>query len=163
MTRITVIADTHIPAKAEHLPEAFLKKAKDTDLFLHAGDLVDLSVLKELEAIAPVKAVWGNMDPLEVHKKLRQKELIKVEGIVIGLMHGRGNPLGLLALLQDEFKNDSVDIIIFGHSHKATNSKIDNILFFNPGSLTDMLFSSCASYGTIEVEGKNYQAKIERI
>jgi putative phosphoesterase len=161
--KITIIADTHIPDRADKLPEGFLKKSRDTDLFLHAGDLVDLAVLEELRSIAPVTAVWGNMDPLSVRKQLKQKELIKAEGITIGLMHGAGNSINLISLLEEEFQADGVDIIVFGHAHKPIQVNIDNILFFNPGSLTDTFVASYASYGTIEVKGKKYVTKIERI
>ena len=32
------------------------------DLILHAGDVVTAAVVRELEAYAPVEAVFGNMD-----------------------------------------------------------------------------------------------------
>ncbi len=161
--KIIVISDTHIPDRAPSLPEDFLKKIKGVDLILHAGDLVDLSVMEELQTIAPVKAVWGNMDGKKVKEVLKQKEIIKLDNLTAGLMHGWGSPNNLIELLNNEFKNDKVDIIIFGHSHNPINTKRGDILFFNPGSLTDTFFSNCASYGVIEINKNKYSAKIEKL
>ncbi|MEW6170088.1 MAG: metallophosphoesterase [Candidatus Omnitrophota bacterium] len=161
--KIIVISDTHIPDRAPMLPEEFLNKIKGADLILHAGDLVNLSVIEQLKSIAPVKAVWGNMDGSKVKEQLRQKEIIKLEGVTIGLIHGWGNPNNLIEVLKNEFKNEKIDIIIFGHSHRPVNTKSENILFFNPGSLTDTFFSDFASYGVIEINKNKYSAKIEKL
>jgi putative phosphoesterase len=161
--KIVAIADTHIPVRAEKLPQKFLENVSDADLFLHAGDLVDISILKDLESIAPVKAVWGNMDSPETKKYLKQKEIIDVQGIKIGLIHGWGNPDNLVELLKNEFKSDDVDIIVFGHSHKPLNKKNGSVLFFNPGSLTDTFFSDYATYGVIEVNKNNFKTRIEKL
>ncbi|MBU2541189.1 MAG: YfcE family phosphodiesterase [Candidatus Omnitrophica bacterium] len=161
--KVVVISDTHIPERAEQLPTSFLEKAKDADLILHAGDLADISVLSELKKISKVVAVWGNMDSPEVKKTLKEKEIIKIEDISIGLMHGRGHPNYLIKFLTEQFRSDAVDIIIFGHSHKPMNKEIDDILFFNPGSLTDDFFSDYASFGVIEIKTGKYKAKIEKL
>lgn len=161
--KIVVIADTHMSDRAEKIPEDFLKQAKDADLILHAGDFVDLSVKKMLEEIAPLKAVWGNMDPLPVRNALKEKEIIEAEGVRIGLMHGRGHPDNLVNFLKAEFQKDNVDIIIFGHSHQSLNKKIDEILFLNPGSLTDIFFSDFPSYAVIQIDNGKYKARIEKL
>ncbi len=161
--KIIIVSDTHVPERAEQLPSGFLDKAAGADLILHAGDLVELSVLEELKKISKVVAVWGNMDPLEVRKALKEKEIVKADGISIGLMHGRGHPNYLIHYLQEAFRNDRVDIIVFGHAHKPSSSRIDSTLFFNPGSLTDTIASDYASYGLIQTQGDKYTATIERL
>lgn len=161
--KIVVISDTHIPDRANEIPKELLEDLKNADLVIHAGDLVDLSVLDKLKSICKnVKAVWGNMDPDEVRKNLPEKEVIEVGNYRIGLMHGYGPPYRLIELLSSVFKNDKVDLIIFGHSHSSLNEKKDNILFFNPGSPTDKVFSPYNSYGIIEI-GDKIEAKIIKI
>ncbi len=71
--RVGVISDTHVPAIARSLPAAVFEVFKGVDLILHAGDVVELSVLDELRTIAPVEAVAGNMDGSEVHLNLPLK------------------------------------------------------------------------------------------
>jgi len=150
--RIGVISDTHIPDKANAIPQKVLDEFKKVDMIIHAGDLVDLSVLEELKSTCKnVKAVWGNMDPQEARKVLSEKEILGVGKYKIGIMHGYGAPNRLVELLTEIFKNDDVDLIIFGHSHSPLNEKRGNILFFNPGSLTDKIFAPYNSYGIIEI------------
>lgn len=161
--RIGVLADTHIPDRAREIPGRILEDFKNVDMIIHAGDLVELSVLDKLKgACCDVRAVWGNMDPYEVRKKLPEKEIIKIANYKIGVMHGYGYPHKLIDLMKEVFKEDRVDLIIFAHSHSPLNEKKDNILYFNPGSPTDKIFSPYNSYGIIEINDK-IEAKIIKI
>lgn len=161
--KIGVIADTHIPDRAKDIPKVILEDFKNVDMIIHAGDLIDLTVLDKLKTSCPdVRAVYGNMDPYEVRKKLAEKEIIEVGNYKIGVMHGYGNPHKLIDLLRQSFKNDNVDLIVFGHSHRGINEKLGNILYFNPGSPTDKIFSPYNSYGIIEINDK-IEARIIKI
>lgn len=161
--KIGVLSDTHIPLKAQALPAKVKKLLKDVDMIIHAGDLVDESVLEELKLIcADVKVVRGNMDVGELRKLLPEKELIKIKNFTIGLMHGYGPPGALLNVVKESFKKDKVDMIIFGHSHCPFNEKKDGVIFFNPGSPTDELFAPFNSIGIIEVD-KTIKASIIKL
>ncbi|MFH1655529.1 MAG: metallophosphoesterase family protein [Candidatus Omnitrophota bacterium] len=159
--RIGVISDTHIPNRAKDIPEAVCKDFKEVDLILHVGDFVDISVLEKLKTFAPVKAVVGNMDYPEVVNALPKKDVVKINNFKIALIHGYGAPIGLQERIRKEFK-DKPDIIVYGHSHKPVNETRDGILFFNPGSATDKIFSPFNSYGIIEINDK-IEAKIIKL
>ncbi len=159
--RIAVLSDTHIPVTADDLPKAVYDGIKGVDLILHAGDLVELEVVDRLSAIAPVKAVCGNMDNASACSKLPKKEIIKVGSVTIGLIHGWGASVDLPERLSKEFSG--VDAIIFGHSHNPLNEKRNGILFFNPGSPTDKVFAPYNSYGMLEIKAKDIRARIVRI
>ncbi len=161
--KIGVIADTHIPDRAKEIPQEILEAFKGVDMVLHAGDLVDSSVLDKLKAVCKdVRAVRGNMDHDEVRKGLPEKEVIHAGNYKIGIIHGYGNPNKLIDLVTEIFKNDNCDLIIFGHSHSALNEKRGKIIYFNPGSATDKIFASSNSYGIIEINDK-IEAKIVNI
>ncbi len=161
--KIGVISDTHIPIRARELPRIVLESLKKMDMILHAGDLVELSILDVLKSICPnVKAVWGNMDPIGVRKILPEKQIITAGKYRIGLTHGDGPPAYLIEKVGDIFKNDKTDIIIFGHSHYPVNETRGGILYFNPGSITDTIFSPFNSYGIIEINDK-IKARIVKI
>jgi len=161
--KIGVISDTHIPERAREIPEEILNSFKDVEMIIHAGDLADLCVLDTLKTVCNnVKAVWGNMDPYAVRKELPQKEVIEVGNYKIGVIHGWGPPYKLIDLMKEEFKNESVNVIIFGHSHSAVNEKRGDILYFNPGSPTDKIFSPYNSYGILEIND-TIEAKILKI
>jgi hypothetical protein len=161
--KIGVISDTHIPIRSTDLPKKILEAFKNVDMVIHVGDLVDAGVLDKLKTVCKnVKAVWGNMDPDDVRKLLPEKMVLTAGNYKFGVMHGYGAPSKLIELLSACFKNDSVDVIIFGHSHAAVNEKRNGILFFNPGSPTDKVFSPYNSYGIIEVNDK-IEAKVIKI
>lgn len=153
--KIGVISDTHIPDRAKDIPQKILEEFKNVDMIVHAGDLVDLNVLNKLKSVCGnVKAVWGNMDSDEVRKALPAKEILKLGNHNVGIMHGYGSPNKLIDLLGSIFKESKVDLIIFGHSHTPLSEKRGDILFFNPGSPTDKIFSPYNSYGIIEINDK---------
>jgi hypothetical protein len=161
--KIGVIADTHIPDRAKDIPQQILETFKGMDMVIHAGDFVDLSILNKLKTVCrDVKAVWGNMDPYEVRKQLPEKEIVGIGNYKIGIMHGYGPPNKLIDLLTEIFKEENINIIIFGHSHSAVNEKRGNILYFNPGSPTDRIFALYNSYGIIEINDK-IKARIIRL
>lgn len=161
--KIGVISDTHIPQRAKELPRELLDAFKGADLIIHAGDFVEQSVLDKLKKVCGnVKAVRGNMDSFEIRQSLPEKEIIKIGDYKIGVMHGWGPPDKLVDILTEAFKNDNVNIIIFGHSHSGFNETRGGILFFNPGSPTDKIFSAYNSYGIIEINNK-IEAKIIKI
>lgn len=152
MIKIGVISDTHISDRSNDIPQKILDAFKDVDMIIHAGDLVELDVLEKLKKVCSnVKAVWGNMDPEEVKRALPEKQILEIGKYKIAVMHGYGAPNKLIELLTSVFKNDSVDLIIFGHAHYGVNEKRDNILFFNPGSATDKIFAAYNSFGIIEI------------
>ena len=161
--KIGVISDTHIPIRADALPNKVVEALRKMDMILHAGDLVELSVLTTLNSIcANVKIVCGNMDPLEVRSCLPQKEVFTVGNYRIGLTHGSGSPVSIIERVSDIFKNDKIDIIVFGHSHSPVNEKRKGILYFNPGSPTDTICSPFNSFGIIEINDE-IKARIVRI
>lgn len=149
--RIGVISDTHIPKAAPWLPNKIIEDFKNVDLILHAGDFVDVDFFEELNKLAPVRAVHGNMDDIYLKKTLPFKAIVKVGKFKIGLIHGYGPSLGLTGRVKKEFEKNRVDVIVFGHSHFSKNEKKGGVLFFNPGSPTDKFSTRFNSYGILHI------------
>ena len=160
MMRIGVKSDTHIPVTTDKLPAGLLDALGGCDLILHAGDLIDLNVINELKKVSKVEAVRGNMDQQDT---LENKKTLNIAGKKICLMHGYGSPKKLTEILKKEFSDQKPDIIVFGHSHAPMNQCIDGVLFFNPGSPTDTVFAPYRSYGIIEIDKKEINAKIYKL
>ena len=159
--RIMVISDTHIPRSAQDIPEAIYKEIETVDMIVHAGDFVEKEFYEKLKSLRETKAVYGNMDSIELRRVLNQKEVFEAGKFRIALIHGYGAPANLEETVRNEFKD--VDAIIFGHSHSALNVVTDGVLFFNPGSPTDKIFASANTYGILEITDKKIEAKIVRI
>jgi len=134
--QIAVISDTHMPRGSRRLPEACLEQLDAADLIVHAGDLMRLSVLRELEAFGPVVAVYGNADDADVRAALPEMASVDAGGITIGLIHDAGPAKGRLARLRRRFPE--ADAVVFGHSHIPLHEEdADGFQIFNPGSPTE--------------------------
>ena len=147
--KIGVISDTHLAGYDAGLARVVAEHFNDADLILHAGDLVDLRVLN-IFAGKEIKAVCGNMDNLSVKDKLPEQLIFEIKGFTIGLAHGWGSPLGL----EDKLlaKLGRVDCIVYGHTHKPANHRVNGVLFFNPGSAVDKRFVVSKTIGIIEID-----------
>jgi putative phosphoesterase len=146
--KIGVISDTHLTGCDERLTRLLKDHFRDVDLILHAGDLVDMSVLDAF-AGKEVKAVCGNMDLPSVRQSLPRKLVLDLNNYKVGLIHGWGMPFGIERKLLKEIGR--VDCLIYGHTHRATNAVKDGILFFNPGSATDRRFAPHNTIGMLEI------------
>ena len=159
--RILVLSDTHIPVTGHDIPKKIYDEIENVDMIFHAGDFIDKSVLDKLQALKETKAVYGNMDSADIRAVLKEKEIITIGKFRIGIIHGYGAPSELMAAVRREF--DKIDVLVFGHSHSATNVKKDGVLYFNPGSPTDKIFASKNSYGILEITDKKIEGQILEI
>lgn len=145
-----VVSDTHL--FRQPVPAAVLRAVEGVDLILHAGDILEMAVVEELEEVAPVIAVSGNMDHGDARELLPAKRELELAGYRVGLIHGSGAPAGITGRLRGEFED--VDLVVFGHTHQAYNRIEDGVYFFNPGSPTDKMFAPYRSVGIIDLGGE---------
>ncbi len=157
--RIGVVSDTHIPSRARFLPPELYNIFDGVDLILHAGDLVEESVLVELASLAPVEAVAGNMDHGHLWK-LGRRKLIRAGGILIGLLHGDGNRAAIMQKARAAFSAYEPRVIIFGHTHRPCNQDQGGVLMFNPGSPVDPRWGSKPSCGLLTLKNSLVTGKI---
>jgi len=134
---VLVLSDTHMPARARELPVPVKEAVAKADLILHAGDLASEAVLADLENHAPVVAVYGNVDVDELRKRLPRRVIVPIRQYRIGLIHGDGSWSSTMARAAAAFANESVDCVVFGHSHQPICERRLGVLFLNPGSPTD--------------------------
>src|SRR5512143_3191352 len=83
---VGLISDTHVPKQAHYVVTRVFEIFEKVDYIIHAGDLVELAVIDELEALAPVVAVHGNMDGPEVSGALPKMNSLKVLDWKTGVM-----------------------------------------------------------------------------
>ena len=145
--KIGVMSDTHLGRVSDRLKMIVEQVFRDADMILHAGDIVSGEVLNYLQAM-DVTAVRGNMDWSDM-SSLPTKRVLKIGRFTIGLIHGWGAPTGLVERLRPEF--DSIDCLVFGHSHEACNQVINGELYFNPGSVSDPRGKRPASVGFLHI------------
>ena len=124
--RIGLISDTH-----GKLRNAVFHHFEGVDRILHAGDIGPYDIVVELEAVAPVTAVFGNTDRSDVRQRVAEVAELDVAGHRIAVLHGHQlgtpKPEGLRAALPD------ADIIVYGHTHRPLVDR-NGALVINPGS-----------------------------
>lgn len=180
MQTLGVIADTHIPDRGKKLHPQALKTFREAnvDAILHAGDLSTRQVLRELEQIAPVHVVRGNVDML-IPTGLPDQVELTFEGVTIGMTHGHGgfyryaiDRVTMMIRGPHPFsyfeenamrKFPAVDVIILGHSHVPICKQVGNQLIFNPGSPTVPNRNGPnpqQTVGLLHIDGENVRGEI---
>ncbi len=144
--RLGVIADTHGLLRPEVI-EVFAA----VDHILHGGDVGKWEVVSDLEALAPVTAVYGNVDGAEVRARLPQIATLRLDGFDIVVTHGDqfGSPTP--AKLVAAFPK--AEIIVFGHTHRPLLELVDRtVTVMNPGGAGAPRFGLTPSVGIMELE-----------
>lgn len=153
--RVAIISDTHLPRGTRALPEACVARLRAADLILHAGDLIALSVLKDLEALGPpVAAVSGNVDRAEVIARVPDRRVVELPGdLRLGMVHDAGPARGRLERQRAAFPDCAA--VVFGHSHIPLHESSSDGAFqlFNPGSPTDRRSQPRHTMGEATVAG----------
>jgi len=149
--RLGIVSDTHLPRSGRALPAACVERLAASDAILHAGDLMELSVLEELEAIGPpVHAVRGNVDSAELQARLPLVRTLRAGGARIAMIHDAGPSTGRLERMRRRFPE--ADAVVFGHSHIPLHEERDGFAIFNPGSPTERRRSPRHTMGIGTVE-----------
>ncbi|HEX3926975.1 MAG TPA: metallophosphoesterase family protein [Gemmatimonadales bacterium] len=145
--RLGIISDTHGLLR----PEVFDAFA-GVDHILHGGDVGSLDLLTELEAIAPVTAVFGNTDDMALRARLPRVALLELDGFNIVVTHGDQFAGDLApAALHDAYPD--ADIIVYGHTHRPLLELVDvTVTVMNPGGAGRRRFDLPASVGIMELE-----------
>lgn len=137
--KIAVLSDTHIPTRLGALPGRVYEICAECDLILHSGDMVDLSVIHDLQRFASVKAVHGNMDPYELRNMYPESLKLELEGYKICMTHGAGSRFRIESRILDRFISEKPDIVIFGHSHVYHSDVKNGVLRLNPGAVCESM------------------------
>jgi uncharacterized protein len=124
-----------MPRGARRLPRECLRRLEDAELILHAGDVVAAAVLEELERLAPVEAVAGNMEEPALLAELPERRVVEVDGARIGMVHVPGPAVGRGERLLAAFPG--CHAVIYGHTHLPDVSRVGEVWLLNPGSPTE--------------------------
>jgi putative phosphoesterase len=157
---VGLISDTHVPKRAIKVPQKVFEVLNDADFIIHAGDLVELSVIDELEEIAPVLAVHGNMDDQEASGALPELNSLKIFDWKIGVMHDPNDLQGSNKMVEIAKKN-GFNVLVYGHTHASKITWEGKNLFVNPGSPTDPAsFINKPSVGLLKITKQTISPQI---
>ena len=148
---IGVISDTHGLLR----PEA-VELLLGSEQIIHAGDIGAPEIISELEKIAPVTAIRGNVDTQPWAHKFAETEVIELGGIFLYVIHD-ANALDLNP------KAAGFAVVISGHSHKPSQQVKDGVLYFNPGSAGPRRFKLPSSVGRLVIADVKMSGEILEI
>jgi putative phosphoesterase len=140
---VGVISDTHGLVRPG-LAAAFAGVQR----ILHAGDVGGPAVLDALSKLAPVDAVFGNVDDRH-DPSLARERVVTVGGVTIHVSHGHelGRPTPELALAR--YRGD---VVIFGHTHRSVVMRdAAGRIGMNPGAAGPRRFDLSPSVARVTI------------
>ena len=149
---VGLIADTHGLIRPE-----VARVLAGVDLIIHAGDVGGRAVLDALSKIAPVHAVYGNVDDPR-DPALARERVLTLGGVTVHVSHGhelrRPTPERLLVRY-------SGDVLIFGHTHRALIVRTGNDrIIVNPGAAGPRRFDLQPSVARLTIANGRPDAEI---
>jgi len=148
---IGVLSDTH-----GRMRDRVLKKLARCELIIHAGDIGAATILDQLQSVGKVIAVKGNVDHGSWSARLKEQEHVDFHGKTIVIIHD-------LSHLQIDPKAAKVDVVIYGHSHRASKEYKHGVLYLNPGSAGPRRFALPTSIAYIRLVNQHLIPEIVTI
>ena len=152
MKQICLISDTH-----GFLDERFLKHLKKCDEIWHAGDIGSREISDKLKEIAPLKAVFGNIDNHKIREEFPENLRFKCENIDVWITHIGGYPGRYDKRVREELQSNPPTLFICGHSHilKVINDKELGLLHMDPGAAGNSGLHKVKTMLCFKIDGKN--------
>ena len=151
MKLIGLISDTH-----GFLDSRFIYHLKNCDEIWHAGDIGSQEVAEKLKEIAPLKAVFGNIDSHKIRLEFPENLRFMCEQVDIFITHIGGYPGRYDKRVKEQLKNKPPTLFICGHSHilKVMNDKKLGILHMNPGAAGNSGLHKVKTILRFKIDGK---------
>src|SRR5258705_9566142 len=149
--RLVIMADTHVPKRAQDLPAELWAAVDAADVVIHAGDWVDVGLLDAVQSrAARLLGVYGNNDGPALRARLPVVAHAVLDGVRVAVVHETGQATGRDDRCSVQFAGS--DLLVFGHSHIPWDTTTPSGLrLLNPGSPTDRRRQPFATYLTAEV------------
>jgi uncharacterized protein len=145
---VGVISDTHGLLR----PEA-VELLRGSEHIIHAGDIGAPEIIPELQKIAPVTAIRGNVDTQPWAQGFAETEVVELGGLYVYIIHD-ANAIDLNP------KAAGFAAVISGHSHQPKQEIKNGVLYFNPGSAGPRRFKLPISVGRLKIVDGKVSAEI---
>lgn len=159
MIKIGLISDTH-----NYLDPQVFEYFKDCDEIWHAGDFGSVSIAEQLEKIAPVIGVYGNIDGEDIRNEYPLHQRFEREGLKVWMTHIGGIPGRYCIPIREEMEKNPPELFICGHSHILRISRdqdLNKMLYMNPGAAGKQGFQSQRTVIRFEItEGKLHNVEV---
>lgn len=130
--KIGLLSDTH-----SFLDPIIMEHFKACDEIWHAGDIGTSALADELEKFKPLRAVYGNIDDLQLQQRFPEDDWFEREGLLIWMTHIGGVPPNYNPRVKKILTERTPDIFVCGHSHilrVVKDPQKNGMLYINPGA-----------------------------
>lgn len=129
--KIGLLSDTH-----GYWGEEIVDYFGECDEIWHAGDVGTADILDHLTAVAPLRAVYGNIDGSDIRARLPLDLDFTLEGVRVFMTHIGGYPGRYTARVREQLRRLRPNLYICGHSHilKIVPDRQLDLLHINPGA-----------------------------
>jgi putative phosphoesterase len=152
--QVALVSDSHVPERADGIPDKVLNACEDADMTAHAGDFTSAEAYEAFDDTGELVAVYGNMDDAS-GLDLPRVDSFAAGGVEFALVHGTGSPINyeerVTETARDEVGEDAV--AVSGHTHEVTDETYEGVRLLNPGSCTGAMPASRATFMLVEAEG----------
>ncbi|MBO6586533.1 MAG: metallophosphoesterase family protein [Gracilimonas sp.] len=159
MIKIGLISDTH-----NYLDPQVFEYFEDCDEIWHAGDFGTLSIAQELQKIAPVVGVYGNIDGEDIRQVYPLHQRFEREGLKVWMTHIGGIPGRYCLPIRQEMETNPPELFVCGHSHILRISRdqdLNKMLYMNPGAAGKQGFQSQRTVIRFQIiEGKLHNVEV---
>jgi len=133
---IAILSDTHIPSRAQRIPDAFRERIRSADHTIHAGDFDAEGALADVQDLSgDLTAVAGNTDP---RVGLPERVSVEFEGVTFVVTHGTGSKRGWIDRVARAVREEADEprVGVAGHTHEVVDREHGGVRILNPGSAT---------------------------
>ena len=144
MKKLCVLSDSH-----GFIHQEIIQIANQSDIVIHAGDIIDQSTLQQLRPKEKLVAIQGNND---AHlSALNTVEVLQFSSGKIAIEHGHKH--GHHQPSHDSLRSTYPDakVIIYGHTHKQVIDDSQQPWVINPGAAGNIRNHGGAKCLTIEI------------
>lgn len=129
--RIGLLSDTH-----SHWDDRYEHYFSECDEIWHVGDIGTLELADRLKAIKPLRAVYGNIDGVDVRREYPEMQRFMCEGVDVMMKHIGGYPGKYDRSVYHTMMSRPPKLFISGHSHilKVMMDRHLGCLHINPGA-----------------------------
>ena len=151
MKRIGLLSDTH-----GWWDERYAKHFAECDEIWHAGDIGSMLLVERLQEIAPLRAVYGNIDGGDVRRMFTEVYSFRCEEVEVVMTHIGGYPGHYSPAIYKKLVANPPQLFISGHSHilKVMYDKQLGCLHINPGAAGIQGFQTVRTLVRFTVDGK---------
>ncbi|MBB6276440.1 metallophosphoesterase family protein [Porphyromonas circumdentaria] len=154
MKRIGILSDTH-----SYWDQRFMKYFSNCDYIFHCGDIGTLSVTVQLARIAPLYAVYGNIDAQDVREVYPEVLFVRIENVDILMTHIGGYPGRYDPKVKKLIQEKKPKLFLTGHSHilKVMPDPMFDLLHINPGAAGIHGWHTRRTLVRLEINGESFQ------